>query len=247
MLKMVGLWPPDEDLYSFNFYTLYAFSSSAIFQIGHIFFQSANLYFVMDDLQSVTGTIFILLTEFAVALKTYCLMKNMKTLKQLMVTINCDLFQPKSLEQRKLIQPNLTTWQVTVSAYWVCAFGCLFFWSLFPIFDKSVKNYRLPFLAWYPYNYKTSPQYEFTYLYQVLAICFIAMVNVNIDSLIGALNMYIAAQFGLLCDDLRNLHGGEEISLDINKKLKNCFLHHREILKFADSANEYYNWLLFVQ
>ncbi|RZC37373.1 7tm 6 domain containing protein [Asbolus verrucosus] len=247
-LKMLGLWPPGDETYGYNLYTLYSCSVLIILQICHVSFQTVNLYFIMDDLASVTGTIFILLSKTAVALKSYYLMKNMKMLKQVISTVNNDLFLPKTEEQKNLIQPTIIAWKLTVGTLAGLAILCLFFWSLFPIFDKTYKVYRLPFLAWYPYNYKTSPRYELTYIYQVICTHFIVTVNVNIDGLIAALNMFVTAQFDMLCDDLRNLHqDDEENSTDVNKKLKNCIKHHREILKFADHANEFYNWLLFVQ
>ncbi|RZC37374.1 7tm 6 domain containing protein, partial [Asbolus verrucosus] len=247
-LKILGLWPPGQGAYGYNLYTLYAYSALIILQVCHVFFQTVNLYFIMDDLQSVTGTIFILLSKTAVALKSYYLMKNMKMLKHVMATVDGDLFQPRNEEQNKLIQPAITAWKLTVGTFAGLAIACLFFWTFFPILDKTYKVYRLPFLAWYPYNYKTSPQYELTYLYQVLCTHFIATTNVNIDGLIAALNMFVAAQFEILCDDLRNFHqGDDENSRDVKEKLKTCINHHREILKFADHANKFYNWLLFVQ
>ncbi|RZC39287.1 7tm 6 domain containing protein, partial [Asbolus verrucosus] len=248
MLKIVGLWPAGDESYKPNLYLLYAAISILCFQVGHIFFQIVNLYFIRDDLEALTGVIFIVLMEMQGVLKAYCVIKNMKMLKQLMITINSDLFQPKNKEQRALIQPNINAWKTVVSTFWFFAAFCLFFWSMFPILDKSVKDYRLPFLAWYPHNTKTSPQYEFTYLYQSIAFNLLAMVNVNIDTLIAALNMYIGAQFDILCDDLRNIHcDSEEKPRDVSKKLKICIHHHREILRFADYANRFYNWLLFVE
>ncbi|RZC32386.1 7tm 6 domain containing protein, partial [Asbolus verrucosus] len=248
LLKLVGLWPKGDEAYGRNFYTFYTFLSVVIFQIGHVFFQTVNLFLIANDLEAVTGTIFILLTDMGAFIKTYCLVKNMKMLKQLMITLNSDLFQPKNLEQRNLVQKSLNFWTIVVSIFWFCAFGCLFFWCSFPVFDKTVKEYRLPFLAWYPYNSKQSPQYELTYLYQAAAIIFTSMANVNTDTLIAALNVYIGAQFDILCDDLRNFNkGGKSSSEEVNQTLKNCIHHHREILKFAGCTNEFCNWLIFVQ
>ncbi|RZC37189.1 7tm 6 domain containing protein, partial [Asbolus verrucosus] len=248
ILKVIGLWPAGDQSYGRNPYTLYTIVSILLFHIGHIFFQTVNLFLLLNDLKVVTGIIFILLTDIGACLKAISLIKNMKTLKQLMTTINSDLFQPKSTHQRSLIQPNINAWKTIVLTFWIFAFGCLFLWSLFPILDKTVKDYRLPFLAWYPYNTRTSPQYELTYLYQTVAINFLAMVNVNIDGLIAALNMYVGAQFDILCDDLRNLYDVEnDTSEDVSQKLKDIIHHHREILRFADDANQFYNWLLFVQ
>ncbi|RZC36710.1 7tm 6 domain containing protein, partial [Asbolus verrucosus] len=218
------------------------------FEIGHVSVQTINIFFILDDLQAVTGTIFVSLMEMLGVLKSYCLIKNMGMLKQLMITINGDLFQPKNLQQIDLIQPNLKAWKTIVGSFWFFTLGWLFFYIFCPIFDQTIKEYRLPFLAWYPYNTKTSPQYELTYLHQFIGISYLAMTNVNIDSLIAALNMYIGAQFDILCDDLRNFHDPKkDNSEDANKKLQNCIHHHREILKFAEFVNHFYNWLIFVE
>ncbi|RZB40128.1 7tm 6 domain containing protein, partial [Asbolus verrucosus] len=248
MLKIVGLWPAGDKAYGYDLYTLYAIISIFLFQICHVFFQTVNLYLIMDNLQAITGTIYIVLMDMSIVLKTYCLMKNMGMLKQLMITLNGDLFQPKTLQQQILVQPNLKAWQRIVSTFWFLAAGCSFFWAFFPVMDGSVDEYRLPFLAWYPYDTKTSPQYELTYIYQMFAINFTSMANVNINTLIAALNMYVGAQFDILCDDLRNLHDiSKSTSNDITTALKKCIYHHREVLKFADYVNQFYNSLLLVE
>ncbi|RZC32582.1 7tm 6 domain containing protein [Asbolus verrucosus] len=114
--------------------------------------------------------------------------------------------------------------------------------------DKSVKEHRLPFLAWYPFNEKKSPFYEITYIYQIVSISFIAMTTLSINTLIAALNMYIAAQFDILCDDLRNLRNvTDALSADFNVRLINCVNHHKEILRFAEDSNKFFNWIVFLQ
>ncbi|RZB40738.1 7tm 6 domain containing protein, partial [Asbolus verrucosus] len=206
------------------------------------------LSFTGNFRDAVTGTIFVSLMEMLGVLKACCLINNMGMLKQLMITVNSDLFQPKNLQQIDLIQPNLKAWKMIVGSFWFFTLGWLFFYILCPIFDQTIKEYRLPFLAWYPYNTKTSPQYELTYLHQFIGISYLAMTSVNVDSLIAALNMYIGAQFDILCDDLRNFHDAKkDNSDDANKKLQNCIRHHKEILKFAEFANHFFNWLIFVE
>ncbi|RZC39042.1 7tm 6 domain containing protein, partial [Asbolus verrucosus] len=251
VLKFVGLWPAGDETYGCNLYTLYAIVSTILFHFGHNLFQTVNLFLILDDLEAVTGTIFILLMKIASSLKAYHLIKNMKMLKKLMITINCNLFQPKNSEQKILIQPNIKAWRICVSTFSTFTVSALFLSSLYPVLDKSFYQYRLPFLAWYPYNTKTSPQYEITYIYQALSVISLAVVTLGIDSLIAALNMFIAAQFDILNNDLRNLHpvnnNNNNNSIDVVNDLKKCVHHHREILKFADYANRFYNWLLLVQ
>ncbi|RZC36613.1 7tm 6 domain containing protein, partial [Asbolus verrucosus] len=172
----------------------------------------------------------------------------MGILKQLMVTLNSDIFQPKSTKQRILVEPSLSFWKTIYKIFWSMAVSALFFWSVFPILDKSVKDYRLPFLAWYPYNTKVSPSYEITYVYQIASISFIAVVNSNIDTLIAALNMYIGTQFDILCDDFRNFHNFSQCAaISVNDKFINCLLHHKKILSFAANTNNCFDWIIFLQ
>ncbi|RZC42852.1 7tm 6 domain containing protein, partial [Asbolus verrucosus] len=241
VLRVVGVWPPDDEEYGCNLYTAYKITNFLFLQASILFFQTAFLLLNLIDLQAVTGTIFVLLMEMLAPLKSYSLFRNMKMLKQLMITINSDLFQPKNAQQRSLIQPTLDAWKKIVSAYWFFTLSWLFLLMLSPIFDERVE-YRLPFLAWYPYNTKTSPQFELTYLHQFVAVTTISITNISIDSLIAALNMYIGAQFEILCDDLRNFYdAGKDSRDEVKERLKNCVHHHREILKFAQNANKFYN------
>ncbi|RZC38260.1 7tm 6 domain containing protein [Asbolus verrucosus] len=247
-LKMLGLWPPGDETYKRSTYTLYEAFVLLFFEISHIGAQTLTVFIYFDDLEIVTGIIYVLLTEMLGLLKAYCLIKNMGKLKQLMITINSDSFQPKSLHQRNLIQPNLDAWKRIALTFSFLCWCWLLIWNLCPIFDNTFREYRLPFSAWYPFSTQTSPQYEFTYLHQFVAIIYVCMTNQNIDTLTAALNMYIGAQFDLLCDDVRHFHeAGKDDTADAIRKLKSCVNHHREILTFAEYVNNFYNWILFLQ
>jgi hypothetical protein len=110
------------------------------------------------------------------------------------------------------------------------AFTTLVLWAIFPIMDGTVKDRRLPFSAWYPYNTKISPLYEITYLYQVISVWCLAIANLNMDTLIAALMMYIGCQCDILCDDMKNLRNSVES--DFNRKLLDCIEHHKTILRY---------------
>jgi hypothetical protein len=263
-LKLVGLWPSGDDTYRPNWYTLWAAISIGLFIYAHNFFQVVNIVFIFDDLQAITATIFVTLSELLTILKTYCMIQNMGILKRLMVSLNGDIFQPKNARQKRLVQPSLTFWKVNYVLFYVMSSGAIFFWAAYPILDNSVKEHRLPFLAWYPYDTKISPFYEITYVYQIFSISFIAVTTLSIDTLIGALNMYIGAQYDILCDDLKHLFDAEDSSMDFYRKLVNCVKHHRAILRyskptqlatlscfntcrFAEDSNSFFNWIVFLQ
>jgi hypothetical protein len=229
MLKIVGLWPPGDDTYTTNLYSLYSFISILLFIYGHNFFQTVNIFFIFPDLEAIAGTIFVTLSEMLTMVKSYYMVQNMGILKQLMVTIKSDIFQPRNPRQIQMIKPSLTFWKTVSSMLWGASSGAVFFWATYPILDKSVQQRRLPFLAWYPYDTTISPLYEFTYIYQIISVAFIAAATLSIDTLIAALNMFVGAQCDILCDDLRHLPGEEP---DFNRTLLKCIEHHKEILRY---------------
>ncbi|RZC39318.1 7tm 6 domain containing protein, partial [Asbolus verrucosus] len=244
-LKVVGLWPAGDETYRPNLYTLWAIFCITLFTFGHNFFQAINIIFIFSDLEAVVASTFVTLPELLTLLKVYGVIRNMKLVKQLMVVLNSDIFQPKNARQINLIGPSLKFWKIIYVLYWSASLGAIFFWSTYPLMDKSFKDYRLPFLAWYPYNNKISPFYEITYIYQILGVCFIATTALSIDTLIAALNVYTGAQFDILADNIKHLY--DDTSTDFNEKLINSVRHHREILKFAENTGKFSNWIVMGQ
>jgi hypothetical protein len=97
---------------------------------------------------------------------------------------------------------------------------------------------------------------------------FLATANMNMDSLIAALMMYVGTQCDILCDDLKNLpktHKPRDNETDFNRSLTGCIAHHKEILRyevtkrkssffnvlenfsFAQESNESYNYIILAQ
>lgn len=230
ILEIVGLWPDEGRNYGNNFYTIYSFISIILFIYGHNFFQTVNIYFIFPDLQAISGTIFVTLSEMLTIVKSYYIIQNTNMLKQLMQTLNCKIFQPRNKRQIELIKPSLNFWKKVSTLLWSMSAGAVFFWATYPILDQSAKESRLPFMAWYPFNAKVSPYYELTYIYQIASTAFIAAATLSIDTLIAALNMYIGAQCDILCDELQRFCDHKN-AIKSNKKLLLCVQHHKEILK----------------
>ncbi|RZC40730.1 7tm 6 domain containing protein, partial [Asbolus verrucosus] len=152
MLKIVGLWPAGDDTYKPDLYTLYAIISITVFVLGHNFCQSFNIIYILDDLEALTATIFVSLTEMLAILKSYYLIRNMGILKQLMVTLTSDMFQPKNQNQKSLVKSSLNFWKSVYTVFSLMTLSTIFFWTTFPILDGSVREHRLPFLACFAQN-----------------------------------------------------------------------------------------------
>ncbi|KAJ3635808.1 hypothetical protein MTP99_008684 [Tenebrio molitor] len=245
-LRVLGLWPRGDETYKPGVYALHATLLLTVFLIGHIFFQVVNIYFIRDNLEAITGTIYVLLVEMLVVFKVYYLIKNMEMLKQLLKILETDLFQPKTAQQRALIETSVFFWRVIYQTFLIMCCGTNLFWAIFPLLDKTAGEKRLPFLAWYPYNTKVSPLYEITYVYQIVSVGFITTVHVNVDALVAAVNVFNGSQFDILCDNLRNLHN-LAVAGDINDKLVYCIDHHKQTLSYAEKCNTFLNWILLVQ
>jgi hypothetical protein len=260
-LKLVGLWPIDEH----DFYRLYTLVITVLVMGLYNVFRVINIFYVYTDLQVLTATIYLTVTDLAVMVKSILFIYNVQTLKQLTVTINCDLFQPKTAEQKDLAKKSLNEWKVTYVVFCGLVVTTLSMWTISPLINNSDGHRQLPLPSWYPYNTTTSPYYEITYVCQVISMWVLATANTNIDSLIAALMMYIGSQCDILCDDLKKLPKSRENETDFKRSLTDCIIHHKKILRydvrkrkswlfnvleifsFAQDSNESYNFIILAQ
>ncbi|CAH1367589.1 unnamed protein product, partial [Tenebrio molitor] len=236
-LKLTGLWPGAE-LYKLNTYTLYMIFVFLLVN-SHIFFQAANVINAYKNLKALITIIFSIFTKLLTSAKMLMFIRKSATLQRFMLQLESEEFQPKNDQQIKMIQRSLKAWTMIYLVFWVLALCIVSFRSFFPILDGTVKNYKLPFPAWYPFDYKTSPLYQLTYFHQVICVWISGIATVNMDTFIAALMMCIGSQCDILSDNLRNLRNcGDE---DFSKKLIDCIEHHKKIVRFAKECNTFFS------
>lgn len=245
-LKLCGLYPTCQQ-YKLRFYTLWSVIVIASFNFGPNLFQSIYLIVNINDLEEVAAASFVTLPELLSLAKAFFVIVNMKVLKRLISTIESETFQPKNLKQEKMFDNNFMFWKTFYVVYWTMSFGAIFFWSTYPIFDKSISMHRLPFPAWYPLNVKQSGFYECAYLYQVFGVLCIATTAISVDTLICAIHIYITIQFDLLSDNVRHICDDTSNKSTSTQKLINCIKHHRQIIEFIADANQFSNWIMLLQ
>ncbi|KAH0821675.1 hypothetical protein GEV33_001116 [Tenebrio molitor] len=226
ILRVVGLWPEGTEGYKLNLYTLYSLCMNLLVD-GSNFFQSAYIFVIYADLQALAAIIFVIFTDWLASVKVLYFVRNTAILKQQMTELESALFQPRT-KQQNLLGPGIKSWRLIYGSFSVLVVGTLLLWTFFPILDGTVKEHRLPFWAWYPYDAHTAPLYQITYLYQVVSIWFLAIANVNMDTLIAALMVFTATQCDILCDNLKHLRGE-----DFNERLLQCIEHHKKIVRYG--------------
>lgn len=227
------MWPK-SDTFGLDLYTLYSIICVNFFVALHILFQIIRIVLVFTNLEAVTETMFMCSAESMALFKMYTFIKNIKVVKELMRSLNSETFRPKNSTQRKLVQSNLEFWKVVNDTFIPSVGLTIVVWEIFPILSGKTRSYSLPFPAWYPFNVKSSPAYELTYLHQLISHIFIATGGCNVDMLVIALMMYVGVECEILCDDLKNLD-----PRDFTGSLKSCIRHHKEILKQEISKQQF--------
>ena len=109
------MWPKGDD-YTRGPYTIYTIFL-VTFMITHILSQIFLMYEKRDDLQIITGTVYVFVTEMVCILKIYCVVANMGMLKSLLKTLKTDMFQPKNLVQISDIKENIKVWKIFYKLY----------------------------------------------------------------------------------------------------------------------------------
>nr|XP_015833153.1 PREDICTED: odorant receptor Or1-like isoform X1 [Tribolium castaneum] len=260
LLHIGGIWPRGDGTHKLNLYTIYAIFITFTFTTYHCFSQIINFFFV-DDLQALTESIFISLIQSMALVKAFYILKNMRILKNILKNLETNkMLQPRNLKQIKMVQPSLTQWRLLSQMFWISAVFAMCLFGAFPIVESTYKEFRLPYLAWYPFDTKSSPFYEIMYLHQFVSSYTIAIVDIGADTLIAALNVFVATQCEILCDNIRNINGSVE---EMDSKWKECFTHHKEILKYsvvqkdrsfsinhfrvARHCQKFFNWIVLMQ
>ncbi|KAJ3663324.1 hypothetical protein Zmor_007615 [Zophobas morio] len=245
MLKLVGLWPEKHESYKPNLYTIYAFITVVGIMGSHNFFQTMDICFVYKDLEALAASIFITTTDVLVSVKSCFFIQNMKILKKVILSMNDDAFQPKSKKQVEMLGNSLNFWKFMYTWYFSVLSITSAFWLILPVLTGSVQRKQLPLDAWYFYDTTTSPLYEITYFYQCVAIIFLLVCTINIDSLILALMIYIIGQCDNLCDSLKHLEVDEK--QNVHKRIIDCIKHHKKILSFAQDSNQFFDKIILGQ
>nr|KAH0808009.1 hypothetical protein GEV33_014782 [Tenebrio molitor] len=115
ILRISGLWPRDN--YKIDPYTILTATFLLTIFLPNLLSQIIKVFFILDDLSTLSATIYLLLTEILFVVKIFSLMKNMTALKQAMNLLDADMFQPKNTKQVALVQPNLDSWSTIYNSF----------------------------------------------------------------------------------------------------------------------------------
>nr|AVH87248.1 odorant receptor 7 [Holotrichia parallela] len=146
--------------------------------------------------------------------------------------------------------------------------GCVFL-LLFIIAPAMTGIRQLPYNAWYPFEWSTTPTYEILYVLQVyIDIYIIANTVCGYDFLYGSICVNCIAQFRLLNEAIKKIGTGKEAELTsllletpgvnyrpiFNKEYEKerrllviCIQHHQKLINICYQLNKIFTYGHFVQ
>uniref|UniRef100_A0A6P7GAE8 Odorant receptor Or1-like n=1 Tax=Diabrotica virgifera virgifera TaxID=50390 RepID=A0A6P7GAE8_DIAVI len=174
-----------------------------------------------------------------------------------MDTLNREEFQPRSDCQREILKKYIKLSKLATAVLLTISMMTCCFWAIYPFTMEG--GPFLPLVAYIPYNIDKSPNFELTYVGELIGIAVSAFCCLSTDTLITGLYMVLCAQCMLLCDSLINIEEyskidsrhTDQIENALNtamiKNLRKCVKQHICILKFAEKTESIFTVATFGQ
>lgn len=186
--------------------------------------------------------LFILLTEFAMLVKTVSTYHNFEQIVKLLNISVSEHFSPKYERKQRSILQNLN--QILMSYFII---------SILTAFTTSIHifqgNYKLPTFSWFfgiPYGPDHPLNYYLIAYYQVFGMIVHCMLNVAGDIQIA----YMLATVGIQLEQLeRSFTGLSRIVFRDNRQREfcRCITHYQRVRRFAKHVERIYSAPVFVQ
>ncbi|XP_028032687.1 odorant receptor Or1-like [Bombyx mandarina] len=235
LLRCLGFWSPDglagNKRLLYNCYSFVSF----MFLLGiYILIQVVDMIKIWGDLPLMTGTAFLLFTNFAHATKVINIVIRKNRIQRVIQQANAVLMGVQSEEARRIVKSCNVETSIQLCLYFLLTFVTTVGWA------TSAEKHQLPLRAWYPYDTSKSPAYELTYVHQVAALLIAAYINVAKDSLVSSLIAQCRCRLRLVGLALASL--GQDLKIDyqsqlspaqeniLNLRLKACVLEHQTVL-----------------
>ncbi|XP_043285616.1 uncharacterized protein [Venturia canescens] len=267
IFKFCGLWRPLpwHTGWKFVFYSCY---TVIVILLVSTFVVSELIELIssFDSAEEFAQGSFMLLSMIGVSGKVMVLLIKRQEIIELMDDLKNDVCEPRdgieiqiqadSERDARWITTRYTT--LTVSAAFIIVLQSII---------MDIPEHKLPFKGWLPYAYdSTQTVFLFTYCHQALAASTGAVINSAFDSLIPGLMMLTCGQIKTLNYRLENIPRmltERKISLRNDEEEKsNCetnnqafetqlltdpIRHHVQIFQLADTLNEIFGFVIFLQ
>lgn len=135
-----------------------------------------------ENREELSSNLFLFLTHFVQIKKYYNIYRYQGILKKLIKKTQRAEFIPKTVEQRNILKEYIKKSKLITTIFNTACFATCSLWGVYPFTDDKI---TLPLAGWFPWETKESPNFELTYMYQIIAATLNGLTNISIDTLIS--------------------------------------------------------------
>lgn len=146
--------------------------------------ESVNIILNIGNTQDFSSNLFVFLTHFVQLMKTLQVYRYQSKLMNLINKIERPEFSPKTVKQQTILNKYIRMSKAITTIFIIACFGTCFLWGVGPLTDATA---TLPLAGWYPWKTNISPNFELTFMYQIIAVTLNGLANINMDTLISGM------------------------------------------------------------
>nr|AQQ73533.1 olfactory receptor 64 [Heliconius melpomene rosina] len=246
-----GIWTPKCDGWKKRLFSFYSFVSFNFILGSYIIIQIGDLIQVWGNLSLMTGTIFLLLTNFSLSTKLLNTMWKQKEIQIMLAKSNRELSNENREMGKEIVKSCNRETIMQLSVFYTLSYMTVFGWA------ASAEKNELPLRAWYPYDTSKTPAYQLTYAHQSIAVSMEATINVCLDTLVTSLICQYRCQLRLLALSLRTLCDGlefdnmgrltENSNEIVSRRLGRCVVRHQTVLHQVNLLQKYFSIPILAQ
>ncbi|XP_029672721.1 odorant receptor 43a-like [Formica exsecta] len=248
-LNLIGLWPRT------NYFTLKRFASDI--RIGFAFIMITffcvipliyALMLVWGDMVLMIDNLRFTLPILSVLLKLVIMRWKQSIVLSIISMIREDWMTLKLDAERDVMIKRMETARLIVICAYVLMISALIMVTIFPYFgvpfrrltNLTDRDKPLPLQAYYFYDTDKNPQFELTYLTQVIAVFFVVIIYTSVDTFLGFVILHICGQLENFRRQLANLVVGKEF----NKALRNYIVTHLRLIRYINNVEDIFTLMM---
>ncbi|XP_029672727.1 odorant receptor 13a-like [Formica exsecta] len=248
-LNWIGLWPKTNE------FILKRFGPDIrvgfTFIMITFFFLIPLLYAltrVWGDMILMIDNLRITLPMLSVLLKLVIMRWKQSIVLSIVNMIREDWMMLKLDAERDVLIKRMKTARLIVICAYVLIIFAFIMIIIFPFFglpfrhvtNLTDRNKPLPFQTYYFYDTDKNPQFELTYLTQVIAMFLVVIIYTSVDTFLGFVILHICGQLENFRHRLVNLVIGKKF----NKALRNNVATHLRLIRYVNNAEDIFTLMM---
>ncbi|XP_070170146.1 odorant receptor 10-like isoform X1 [Polyergus mexicanus] len=200
-----------------------------------------DMVLMIDNLRVTLPILSVLLKFVIMRWKRSIVLSIISMVREDWMTLKLDA------ERDVMIKRMRTARLIIISAYVLMIFALIMV-TIFPYFglpfrrltNLTDRDKPLPFQTYYFYDTDKNPQFQLTYLTQVITVFLATIIYMSVDSFFGFVILHICGQLENFRRRLINLVVGKEF----NKALRNNVVTHLRLIRYVNNAEDIFTLMM---